>query len=83
MALNGSPGFTFEVELKQKRSRGAPFLVCEHRVVRVLARPSFRPAEVAVDSVQSLRLERGRFRSAGERFSTVAEKADMGILGAT
>jgi hypothetical protein len=29
MALDGSPRFTGEVELKQRRSRDAPFLVCE------------------------------------------------------
>ena len=42
---------------------------------------SFGRAEVAVDGAQGLRRERDRFRLAGERFSTVAEKAEMGIPG--
>jgi hypothetical protein len=49
----------------------------------VAAGRSFRRAEVAVDGVQGLRQERDRFRLAGERFSTVAEKAEMGIPGTT
>ena len=34
MALDGSPRFTGEVELKQRRSRDARFLVCEDRGLR-------------------------------------------------
>ena len=29
MSLDGSPGFTAEVEVKQRRSRDAPSVVCE------------------------------------------------------
>jgi hypothetical protein len=78
MALDGSAGFTGEVEVKQRWSRGAPLVVCEDGGARVAARPSFRRAEVALDGVQGLRQEWHRFRSAGERFSAVAEKADKG-----
>ena len=34
MAPDGSPGFTGEVQLKQRRSRDAAFLVCEDRRLR-------------------------------------------------
>ena len=83
MALERSPGFTGGVELKQRRSRGAPFVVSEDvGLRRWRLGPSFRRAEVAVDGARGLWRELDRFRSAGERFRTVAEKVDMGIAGA-
>ena len=81
VALDGSPRFSHEVELKQRRSRDAPFLVGEDRGARGVCWPSFRPTGVSVDGAQNLRRGRDRFRSAGERFSTVAEKAEMGSPG--
>jgi hypothetical protein len=80
---DGSPGFPGEVELMGMTSGRTVGGLRGRGVAAAAARSSVRRAEGAVDGAPGLWQEGDRFRPVGERLGTAAEKAEVGLAGAT